>query len=48
MANITDKSIVVIPVTQDINDTEVDNLEIEQLEQRNSQQADKEIEEQDD
>ena len=41
MANITDKSIIVVPVTQDINDTEVDNLEIEQSEQGNNQQADK-------
>ena len=48
MSNITDKSIVVIPVTQDINDTEVDNLEIEQSEQGNNQQSDKEAEEQDD
>ena len=47
MLNITDKSIIVIPVTQKINDTEVDNLEIEQPEQGNNQQADKETEEQD-
>ena len=47
MSNITDKSTVVIPVTQDINDTEVDNLEIEQSEQGNNQQSDKEAEEQD-
>ena len=48
MSNITDKSIIVIHVTQDINDTEVDNLEIEQSEQGNNQQSDKEAEEQDD
>ena len=48
MPNITDKTIVVIPVTQDINDTEVDNLEREQSEQENNQQSDKEAEEQDD
>ena len=47
MSNITDKSTVVIPVTQDINDTEVDNLEIEQSEQGNNQQSGKEAEEQD-
>ena len=44
MANITDKFIIVIPVTQEINDTEVDNLEIEQPEQGNNQQADIETE----
>ena len=45
--NITDKSIIVIPVTQELNDTEVDNLEVEQPEQGNNQQADKETMEQD-
>ena len=40
--------LVVIPVTQNINDTEVDNLEIEQSEQGNNQQSDKEAVEQDD
>ena len=48
MVNITDKSITVIPVTQEINDTEVDNLETQQPEQGNNQQAEKETEEQDD
>ena len=41
MSNITDESIIFIPVTHDINDTEVDNLEIEQSEQGNNQQSDK-------
>ena len=45
MSNITDKSIVVISVTQDINDTKVDNLETEQSEQGNNQKSDKEAEE---
>ena len=48
MTNITEKSIIVIPASQEINDTEIDNLEIEQPEQENNQQADKETEEQED
>ena len=48
MSNITDKSVIIIPVTQDINNTEVDNLEIEQSEQGNNQQSDNEAEEQHD